>query len=102
MGWCYGIVQMMSSDLAHAKVVAHGRVQGVFFRETMRRAASERRVSGSAINLADGTVECHFEGPRSLVEEMIEAARTGPPTAEVTGLEIEWQDPTGTQHFTTG
>ncbi len=90
------------SHIVHALVIAHGRVHGVFYRETMRREAQARGLAGSAVNLADGTVECHFEGPRSLVDQMIEIARSGPPAAEVTRLEINWTRPAGLQGFRTG
>jgi acylphosphatase len=90
------------SDQVHARVVAHGRVQGVFYRDTMRRAAEARGVSGSAVNLPDGTVESHFEGSRGPVEEMIEVARAGSRGAEVSRLEIEWLEPSGAAGFRTG
>lgn len=83
-------------------MIAHGRVQGVFYRDTMRRAALEHGVHGSAVNLPDGTVECHFEGPRSAVEAMVEVARTGPPRGNVTRLDVEWQTPQGLTDFRTG
>jgi acylphosphatase len=86
----------------HARVVAHGRVQGVFYRDTIRRAAIERDVAGSAVNLPDGTVEAHFEGSRADVEALIEAARAGSDAAAVTRLEIEWLAPTGASGFRTG
>ena len=39
------------------RAVVHGRVQGVFFRDTVRRAARTRDVAGWAANREDGTVE---------------------------------------------
>lgn len=87
---------------AHAKVIARGRVQGVFYRDTIRRSAVARGVNGSAVNLADGTVECHFEGSQAAVEAMIEVARHGPTSAEVTSLDVEWLDPTGASRFRVG
>ena len=85
-----------------AKAVAHGRVQGVFYRDTMRRAAERLELSGSAVNKPDGTVESFFEGPRESVERMIEIARQGSSGAEVERLEIEWLEPTGETGFRTG
>jgi len=43
------------------RVRAHGRVQGVFFRDSVRRAARAAGVAGWAANRADGTVEAVFE-----------------------------------------
>ena len=53
----------MGSGLARAHVRAHGRVQGVFFRDSVRREADRRGVAGWARNCSDGTVEAVFEGP---------------------------------------
>jgi acylphosphatase len=90
------------TEVVHARVIAHGRVQGVFYRDTVRRAAIERGVAGSAVNLPDGTVECHFEGARSAVEAMIEIARAGSAHASVTELAVEWLDPAGPEGFRIG
>jgi acylphosphatase len=90
------------NSVVHARVVAHGRVQGVFYRDTIRRAAELRGVGGTAVNLPDGTVECHFEGFRPPVEEMIEVARKGPHAAVVDELEVEWTEPEGLSEFATG
>lgn len=87
---------------ARAHLLVHGRVQGVFYRDTMRRAALQRGIAGSAVNLPDGTVECYFEGTRELVEEMIEVAREGSSSSDVSMLDIEWIEPTGASDFVTG
>ena len=44
------------------RVRAHGRVQGVFFRDSVRRAAEGAGVAGWAREPPDGTVEAVFEG----------------------------------------
>lgn len=90
------------NSVVHARVVAHGRVQGVFYRDTIRRAAELRGVGGSAVNLDDGTVECHFEGFRPPVEEMIDVARVGSRGADVERLEVDWTEPEGISEFQTG
>jgi acylphosphatase len=69
------------------RIVAHGRVQGVFFRDSVRRRAQARGVSGWVRNCADGTVEAAFEGPASAVDELIRFAGAGPPGAEVESLD---------------
>ncbi len=92
---------MNDSDLAAALVTAHGRVQGVFYRDTMRRGALSLGVHGYALNLGDGTVECHFEGKRKDVEMMIDIAREGSPRAEVEQLDVEWIEPAGADGFRT-
>lgn len=84
------------------RVSAHGRVQGVFFRDSVRRLAQSRGVAGRARNLEDGTVECVFEGPAEDVEAMIDAVRAGPGHAEVSRVDVSDEDPEGLQGFEVG
>ena len=81
------------------RVIAHGRVQGVFFRESTRREAQSRGVSGWAHNLEDGTVECVFEGSADAVEAMVEAVRAGPGHAWVADVEAFEEEPEGLEGF---
>jgi acylphosphatase len=81
------------------RVVAHGRVQGVFFRDTCRRQARARRVSGWVANREDGAVEAIFEGEAAAVQAMVHWARKGPPQAYVTELEIIEEEPRGERGF---
>jgi acylphosphatase len=78
----------MSEIPVRRRVKAHGRVQGVFFRDSVRREAERRGVAGWARNCADGTVEVVFEGPVDAVEAMVEACRRGPGHAEVSQLDV--------------
>ena len=66
---------------------AHGRVQGVFFRDSVRREAARRGVAGWARNCFDGTAEAVFEGPAGDVAAMVEFVRRGPGHAEVSRVE---------------
>ena len=81
------------------RVIAHGRVQGVFFRDSVRRAAQSRGVAGSARNLDDGTVEAVFEGSADAVEAMVEAVRRGPGHASVSEVEVFEEEPEGLEGF---
>ena len=71
------------SERVIRRVVVHGRVQGVGFRDWTRRVASQRGIEGWVRNLKDGTVEAVFAGPRDGVSGMIGASRTGPASARV-------------------
>ena len=81
------------------RVVAHGRVQGVFFRDTARRAAAQRGVAGWARNVPDGTVEAVFEGEPDAVERMVELCREGPRGADVERLDVFDEEPEGLTGF---
>ncbi len=66
-----------------------GRVQGVWFRESMRQEAQKRGATGWVRNLADGRVEATVCGDAAIIDKMLEWARRGPPMARVTGVETE-------------
>ena len=81
------------------RVRAPGRVQGVFFRDSVRREASRRGVAGWARNCADGTAEAVFEGPADDVAAMVEFVRRGPGHAEVSRVEETREPPEGLSRF---
>ena len=71
------------------RVVVHGSVQGVFFRDTTRRRAESRGVAGWVRNCADGSVEALFEGDPDAVESMVAFAREGPGGAQVEHVDVQ-------------
>jgi len=81
------------------RVRAHGRVQGVFFRDSVRREASRREVAGWARNCADGSAEAVFEGEADDVAAMVEFVRRGPGHSEVSSVEETAEDPEGLASF---
>jgi acylphosphatase len=84
---------------AARRVTVHGAVQGVFFRETTRRRAEQRGVSGWVANRRDGTVEAHFEGEPDAVEALVAFAREGPRGATVERVEVRDAEPEGLTGF---
>ncbi len=82
------------------RVVAHGRVQGVYFRSATRQLAYRHGVTGWVTNRPDGTVEVWLEGRADdvdAVEAWIHAG--GPPAAEVRQVEVESVEPAGHGRF---
>ena len=75
------------SDTVTRRLVIRGRVQGVFYRESMRQEAVRLGVTGWVCNRLDGGVEAMVQGPPAAVEEIIAWCRLGPPDAHVTGLQ---------------
>jgi acylphosphatase len=85
-------------DVARRAVI-HGRVQGVFFRDTVRRAAEQRGFAGWAANRDDGTVEVWLEGERDAVDSMLRVLGEGPPRAEVESVDVAEAEPEGLSGF---
>ena len=90
----------MTTPVVARRVIVSGRVQGVWFRESCRREATALGVHGWVRNNADGTVEALLEGDEAAVRRVIEWMRTGPPLAQVTGIEVTEQQPSGANGFT--
>jgi acylphosphatase len=65
-----------------------GRVQGVWFRESTRRAAAALGITGYAKNLADGSVEVLACGKPEALAQLAEWLKQGPPMAQVTC--VDW------------
>ena len=70
-----------------------GRVQGVFFRDDIKKLADKLLLKGFVRNLADGRLEAVFEGDKSAIAEMLELCKKGPSSAKIEKLEIEEEPP---------
>lgn len=81
------------------RVVVHGQVQGVFFRDTTRRVADRHGVAGWARNCPDGTVEAVFEGDPAAVGRLVEFAHEGPRGATVARVDVYEEEPEGLSGF---
>lgn len=90
---------MVLSELVAAPVRVHaivrGDVQGVGFRYYVADHARDRGLCGWVRNRADGAVECVAEGSREAVDDLVALLRRGPTSAEVAGVDLEWQEPEG-------
>lgn len=91
-----------AADRIRRRVIASGRVQGVFFRASAADRAASLGVSGWAKNRSDGSMEACFEGPADAVERMVAYAREGPSGAEVGALEVFEEEPEALEGFGTG
>lgn len=69
-------------------LIVSGRVQGVGFREYLRREAERLNVRGWVRNRHDGTVEAMLHGWAEDVAKILSWARRGPPSARVTAIEV--------------
>jgi len=81
------------------RVVVHGQVQGVFFRDSTRQRARQRGVAGWVRNNRDGSVEAVFEGEPEAVERLVAYCRQGPRGAEVASVGVSEEEPEGLTSF---
>ena len=81
------------------RVVVHGFVQGVFFRDTVRRHAVAAGVAGWVRNTRDGTVEAAFEGGAEAVESLVTLCHKGPRGAQVDRVDVFEEEPEGLAGF---
>ncbi|MGK2964799.1 MAG: acylphosphatase [Tepidiformaceae bacterium] len=84
---------MTEAELQRYRIVVRGRVQAVGYRLFTHGAATALGVAGTVRNLPDGAVEAIAQADPATMERFLAALRIGPPTGEVTALDIESLDP---------
>ena len=81
------------------RVVVHGVVQGVWFRESVRRRAESRGLAGWVRNNADGSVEAVFEGEPEAVDSLVRYVHEGPRGARVDRVDVHEEELEGLTGF---
>lgn len=71
------------SERTTRRLVVSGRVQGVWFRESMRLEAERLGLTGWVCNRLDGTVEAVVQGTPAAVAAITRWAARGPENARV-------------------
>ena len=89
----------MSGEQIAREVVVTGRVQGVFFRDSMRREARRLGIAGWVRNCPDGTVQAHLEGSPDAVDALVRWSREGPRHASVDDVRVAEAQPAGCTGF---
>jgi acylphosphatase len=89
----------VGSEIVRRRLVVHGHVQGVFFRDSTGKRARREGVSGWARNREDGAVEIVLEGPEPAVASVAAFCQVGPPRAFVRDFEIRSEEPEGLTGF---
>ncbi len=84
---------MTGEAIIRRRVVVHGRVQDVFYRDSMRERALALGVTGWVRNRSDGAVEAVLEGEPEVVEQVLAYCRTGPSGARVEEVDSHEEKP---------
>jgi acylphosphatase len=97
----------MSDDVGHrspgadpgtrvrVEAIVRGRVQGVGFRVFALREAVHLGLDGFVANEADGSVRVIAEGPRDVLDLLLERLEDGPPAGFVDRLAVRWEPARG-------
>ena len=75
-----------------AHLIISGKVHGVFYRASCQKVAQELTLTGWVRNLPRGEVEVLAQGEKEKIEKLIEWCKKGPPSANVSGVKLEWGD----------
>jgi acylphosphatase len=89
----------VSEAAVRKRVIVHGRVQGVFFRDSARQRARSYGVAGWVTNRPDGAVEAVFEGPAEDVDRLVRFCQDGPRGADVDHVDVTAEEPEGLNAF---
>ena len=82
--------------IKRVKVVAHGTVQGVYFRDYAKAEALKLGLSGWVKNLKNGkSVETVIEGEADQILQMVRWLKKGSPGSAVTSVDITQERPAG-------
>lgn len=77
------------------RIFVTGKVQGVFFRQTLKVTSKKNNIFGWVRNLKDSRVEAVLEGDEEGISRVIKWARSGPANARVEDVEIRNEQFTG-------
>lgn len=71
------------------KITVTGKVQGVNFRNGVKRKADELLIKGEVRNLRDGGVEVIATADEQILFQLIDWCYQGPPNAKVEHVEVD-------------
>jgi acylphosphatase len=78
----------MSTDIKNLRVIVAGKVQGVFFRASVKKVADIIGVKGFVRNEHNGTVFVEAEGEDEMVNKLVDYCHHGPDGARVDKVSI--------------
>jgi acylphosphatase len=81
---------MAKKSIERLQATVYGHVQGVSFRFYTRDTANELGLTGWVANRYDGSVEVVAEGPRAMLDRLLEFLHQGPPMARVDQVHHEF------------
>jgi len=74
----------------YASIKVEGKVQGVWFRDYVRKEAIKLNLCGWVKNNLDSSVSVEVEGDKQIIEKLIDQIKIGTPQSVVMNVDIEW------------
>ncbi|MEK6936469.1 MAG: acylphosphatase [Nanoarchaeota archaeon] len=78
--------------MKRVRILISGEVQGVSFRNFLKRNSVLLSLKGFCRNLQDGRVECVFEGENENIEKIIILCNLGPEKAKVNDINVKEEE----------
>ncbi|MBU0529543.1 acylphosphatase [bacterium] len=72
------------------EILVTGRVQGVWFRDFVKKNATILNLNGWVKNNPDGTVAAAIEGEELIINQLIEQIKIGSPLSQVDDVKVSW------------
>jgi acylphosphatase len=76
--------------LKFAEILVTGRVQGVWYRDFVKKNAIALFLSGWVKNNPDGTVSAAVQGEEEIINRLIDKLKIGPPLSKVEDVKVNW------------
>lgn len=80
--------------MKQAHIFVSGFVQGVGYRQFVKRSARGIGVVGWVRNLPDGRVEVILQGSQEKIDQLIALCKKGPFLSEVEDVQVVWEEST--------
>ncbi len=77
--------------MKHVEILVTGKVQGVWFRDFVRKTANNLELCGWVKNNLDGSVSAAVEGEEDVISRLIEKIKIGSPLSKVEDVQVNWQ-----------
>ncbi len=73
-----------------AEILVTGKVQGVWYRDFVKKNAIALFLSGWVKNNPDGTVSAAVQGEEEIINQLIDKLKIGPPLSKVEDVKVNW------------
>ncbi|MDO8560807.1 MAG: acylphosphatase [bacterium] len=81
--------------MRQAKIIVHGHVQGVFFREKAKKIADKFDLTGWIKNESGGAVQILAEGKKEHLDKLAEWCHVGTKLSRILKVDVSWGDAAG-------